>query len=80
MSKYKKYVNGGSINPFWIAEQERKFEEAECNRNISISVTLDIEKDDNCLEAAFQLLKRHNDSPEDLELGIKVIEANSENK
>ena len=79
MSKYKKYVNGGSINPFWIAEQERKFKEAECNRDIS-SVNLDIGDDDNFLEAAFQFLKRHNDSPEDLELAIKVIKANSKNK
>lgn len=80
MSKYKKYVNGGSINPFWIAEQERKFKEAECNRDISISVNSDIGDDDNFLEAAFQFLKRHNDSPEDLELAIKVIKANSKNK
>lgn len=80
MSKYKKYVNGGSINPFWIAEQERKFKEAECNRDISISANLDIGDDDNFLEAAFQFLKRHNDSPEDLELAIKVIKANSKNK
>lgn len=80
MSKYKKYVNGGSINPFWIAEQERKFKDAECNRDISISVNLDIGDDYNFLEAAFQFLKRHNDSPEDLELAIKVIKANSKNK
>lgn len=77
MSKYKKYVNGGSINPFWITEQEEKRLK---DSSISVSINLGIgNEDDNFLEAAFQFLKRHKDSPDDLELAIKVIKANSKN-
>ena len=77
MSKNKKYVNGGSINPFWITEQQQKRLK---DNDVSISINLGINNDDDFLEAAFQFLKRHNNSPEDLELAIKVIEAKSENK
>ena len=77
MSRNKKYVNGGSINPFWITEQQQKRLK---DNDVSISINLGINNDDDFLEAAFQFLKRHNNSPEDLELAIKVIEANSENK
>ena len=76
MSKYKKYVNGGSINPFWITEQQQKRLK---DNDVSISINLGINNDDDFLEAAFQFLKRHKDSPDDLELAIKVIKANSKN-
>ena len=76
MSRNKKYVNGGSINPFWITEQQQKRLK---DNHVSISINLGINNDDDFLEAAFQFLKRHKDSPDDLELAIKVIKANSKN-
>ena len=51
MSRNKKYVNGGSINPFWITEQQQKRLK---DNDVSISINLGINNDDDFLEAAFR--------------------------
>lgn len=78
MSKCKKYVTGGSINPFWIAEQQEKNNDCD----VSVSININIGNDhDNYLEGMFQFLKRHkNDTPDDLELAIKVVKSSLNNK
>ena len=49
MSKYKKYVTGGGVNPFWILEHLEKSEARKCcnssrndNKNSGINVSINI--------------------------------------
>ena len=43
MSKCKKYVKGGGINPFWVMEQMGKYDNKETDSENSINFNINID-------------------------------------
>ena len=75
MSKYKKYVTGGGVNPFWILEQLEKSEARKyCNssrndNNSGINVSININFGSDGLNGSVNFSKSKPDS--NLEMAIK---------
>lgn len=82
MSKHEKYIKGGGINPFWMFEQEEQALEDDfidslmscIDMIVPVSVVNNQQQDTlNELEAKYQFLKNHSDSPEDLQLAKEIL-------
>lgn len=72
MSTRKKYTTGGEISPFWIREKDERIN----NYSSNCTVTIQIHNDNN-YEEKFNFLKRHSNTPENLELAMKIMEIDS---
>ncbi len=74
MSKFKKYIKGGSINPFWVREQMGEFDDNNnsCNTSSNISISISISTG-NDYDQQFEFLKEHSNSPEDLALAKSIL-------
>lgn len=74
MSKFKKYVKGGSINKFWVREQMGEFDEDNNCSDTSISIKINNSININNYDEKFEFIKKHSDSPEDLKLAKFILD------
>lgn len=72
MSKCKKYVKGGGINPFWVMEQQGKYDTPSNNKT---SINIDINIGGFHFDGGFNFTK--NDPQNDLEIAIKKVTKDS---
>lgn len=72
-----KYDNNGNLNPFWVEEQNYKFD---MNREIESTIKMINAIQDNQnknelsnLEIAHEFLMNHNGSEEELEIALMIL-------
>ena len=77
MSKCKKYVKGGGINPFWVMEQQGKYDDIPSNTkggsNANINININI--GDFHFDGGFEFGKRNPQN--DLKMAIKKVTKDS---
>lgn len=74
MSKCKKYVKGGGINPFWVMEQMGKYDNKETDSKNSINFNINIDIGDFHINGTFGY---GNEKPNDKKLAIKRVSKHS---
>ena len=74
MSKCKKYVKGGGINPFWVMEQMGKYDNKESNSKNSINFNINIDIGNFHINGTFGY---DNEKPNDKKLAIKRVSKHS---
>ena len=75
MSKCKKYVKGGGINPFWVMEQMGKYDEDKSDYgNNGMNLNININIGDLHINGSFGY---DNEKPNDKKLAIKRVSKHS---
>ena len=76
MSKCKKYVKGGGINPFWVMEQQGKYDKPSNDFNgSSAAINININIGDFHLDGGFNFDKKNPQN--DLEMDIRKVTKDS---